>query len=103
MSTEFGVATNVLKSTTDKMCLSILPLLRDGETSVTAIVNALNRPIPAISQHLAKLHMANTMQARKEGASSFYPQPDEHLTNLVVNAFRFAEHTFYSNPSHRRV
>lgn len=101
-STELDVATNVLKLMADKTRLSILALLRDGEMTVTAIASALDRPIPAISQHLAKLRMANMVQARKEGTSSFYSQPDEHLTNLVVNALHFAEHTLYSDPPHHR-
>lgn len=101
-STELDVATNVLKLLADKTRLSILSLLRDGEMTVTAIASALDRPIPAISQHLAKLRMANMVQTRKEGTSSFYSQPDEHLANLVVNALHFAEHTLYSDPPHHR-
>lgn len=97
---EIDVAAGVLKLLGDKTRLSILALLRDGEMTVTAIADSLGRPVPAISQHLAKLRMADMVQTRKEGTSCFYSQPDEHLTTLVVNALQFAEHTLYDNPPH---
>lgn len=101
-SAEIDVAAGVLKLMADRTRLSILALLQDGEMTVTAIAEALDRPVPAISQHLAKLRMADMVQTRKEGTSAFYSQPDEHLTNLVINALHFAEHTLYAQPPHHR-
>lgn len=101
-SKEIDVATGVLKLLGDKTRLSILALLFNSEMTVTAIADALDRPVPAISQHLAKLRMANMVQTRKEGTSSFYSQSDEHLTTLVVNALQFAEHMLYDDPPHHR-
>lgn len=97
---ELDVATDVLRLMADRTRLSILALLREGEMSVSAIAEELNRPVPAISQHLAKLRMANMVTTRKEGTSCFYSQPDEHLTSLMVNALHFAEHMIYDQPPH---
>ncbi|ALA67420.1 ArsR/SmtB family transcription factor [Corynebacterium lactis] len=101
-SNELDVAAGVLRLMADKTRLSILALLHDGEMSVGAIAEELGRPVPAVSQHLAKLRMANMVQTRKEGTSCFYSQPDEHLTSLVINALHFAEHTLYDQPPHHR-
>lgn len=101
-SAEIDVATRVLKLMADRTRLSILALLHDGEMTVTAIAEALDRPVPAISQHLAKLRMADMVQTRKEGTSAFYSQPDVHLSNLVTNALHFAEHRLYPQPPHHR-
>lgn len=97
---EIDLAAGVLKLLSDRTRLAILALLNEGEQSVSSIAEMLDRPVPAISQHLAKLRMANLVTTRKEGTSCFYSQPDEHLNQLVVNSLHFAEHMLYDVPPH---
>lgn len=99
---ELDVATSVLRLLADRTRLSILALLDGNEMAVSAIADELDRPVPAVSQHLAKLRMANLVQMRKEGTSCFYSQQDVHLSQLVTNSLHFAEHMLYPEPPHHK-
>lgn len=97
---ELEHATTVLRLLADRTRLSILALLADSELTVTALAQTLDRPVPAVSQHLAKLRSANLVVVRREGPSSHYRQPDEHLAALVTNALQFSEHAVYPHAPH---
>lgn len=97
---ELEHATEVLRLLADRTRLSILALLADRELTVTALAETLGRPLPAVSQHLAKLRTARLVVVRREGASSHYSQPDEHLAALVTNALHFSEHAVYPQAPH---
>lgn len=97
---ELEHAAGVLRLLGDRTRLGILALLSDSELSVTVLAGALGRPVPAVSQHLAKLRAAGLVKVRREATTSFYSQPDEHLAELVANALYFAEHALYPVPPH---
>ncbi|WP_336250181.1 metalloregulator ArsR/SmtB family transcription factor [Stomatohabitans albus] len=99
---ELDYAASVLRLMADRTRLAILAMLDEEELSVSAIAERLNRPLPAISQHLAKLRTAGLVQVRKDGTTSFYSQSDEHLNQLVTNALHYSEHYFNPNPLHHR-
>lgn len=99
---EIEYATTMLRLLGDRTRLMILAMLEEGELSVSTIAERLNRPLPMVSQHLAKLRAAGLVVVRKEGTSSLYSQPDEHLTRLIVNALHFSEHRFNPTPLHHR-
>ncbi|MGJ6980881.1 ArsR/SmtB family transcription factor [Aestuariimicrobium soli] len=99
---ELEHATSVLRLLADRTRLGILALLADQELTVTALAEALDRPVPAVSQHLAKLRTAGLVVVRRQGTSSHYRQPDEHLAALVTNALQFAEHAVYAEAPHHR-
>lgn len=86
----------------DRTRLAVLVMLQDSEMSVGAIAERLQRPVPAVSQHLARLRQAGLVQVRRQGTSSFYSQPDVHLAQLVTNAVQFSEHALYEQPPHHR-
>lgn len=92
----------VLRLLADRTRLAILALLGGTELSVTAIAERLGRPIPAVSQHLAKLRTGNLVVARREGTSIYYSQPDEHVAALVTNVLHHTEHVLYDRPPHHR-
>ncbi|NLA29147.1 MAG: winged helix-turn-helix transcriptional regulator [Propionibacterium sp.] len=99
---ELDHAVGVLRLLGDRTRLAILAMLDGTEMSVTAIAESLGRPVPAVSQHLAKLRSAGLVKVRKEGVTSYYTQPDEHLAGLVTNALELAEHALYLEPPHHR-
>ena len=100
---ELDYAAEILRLLADRTRLAILAMLDEGELSVSTIAERLNRPLPAVSQHLAKLRTAGLVSVRKEGTTSFYSQPDAHLASLVTNALHYSEHHFNPNPLHHRI
>lgn len=99
---ELDHAAGVLKLLGDRTRLAILAMLHEQPMTVTAIAQALHRPLPGISQHLAKLRAAGLVTATREGTSIRYAQPDAHLAALVTNALHLAEHALYEQPPHHR-
>lgn len=99
---ELDRAVDVLRLLADRTRLAILAMLDGTEMSVGAIAEALDRPGPAVSQHLAKLRAGRLLTSRREGTSVFYGQPDEHVAALVTNVLQHTEHVLYDTPPHHR-
>lgn len=95
-------AVEVLRLLADRTRLAILAMLDGTEMSVTAIATTLDRPGPAVSQHLAKLRAGRLVTARRDGTTMYYGQPDEHVAALVTNVLQYAEHALYDAPPHHR-
>ena len=95
-------AVNVLRLLADRTRLMILVLLDNHEMSVNSIAEALDRPTPAVSQHLAKLRAHGLVITRREGTTIYYQQPDEHVSALVANILQHSEHMLYDNPPHHQ-
>ncbi|MGG5753504.1 ArsR/SmtB family transcription factor [Zafaria sp. Z1313] len=99
---ELGQSVEVLRLLADRTRLALLALLDGRELSVGALCGELDRPAPAVSQHLAKLRAAGLVASRREGTSVFYTQPDEHVALLVANVVQYAEHVLDADPAHHR-
>lgn len=95
-------AVEVLRLLADRTRLAILAMLDGTEMSVTAIAEALDRPVPGVSQHLAKLRAGHLVTARRDGTTIHYSQPDQHLAALVTNVLHHTEHRLYNSPPHHR-
>ena len=95
-------AVDILRLLADRTRLAVLALLDGTELSVTAIAEALDRPTPAVSQHLAKLRAGHLVMARREGTTIYYSQTNEHVSALVTNVLQHTEHTLYPVPPHHR-
>ena len=95
-------AVELLRLLADGTRLSILAMLDGAEMQVTAIAEALSRPTPLVSQHLAKLRAGRLVTGRREGTSIYYTQPDEHIAALVRNILQYTEHALYEQPPHHR-
>ena len=95
-------AVEVLRLLADRTRLAILAMLDHTEMSVTAIAEALDRPAPAVSQHLAKLRAGRLVVSRRDGTTIYYSQPDEHVAALVTNVLQHSEHVLYDVPPHHR-
>jgi len=99
---DLDTAVEVLRLLADRTRLAILALLHDGELSVGAIAERLARPVPGISQHLAKLRTGRLVTTRREGATVHYRLANEHIDALVLNVLHQAEHLRYDTPPHHR-
>jgi DNA-binding transcriptional ArsR family regulator len=99
---ELDTAVEVLRLLADGTRLAILALLHDGELSVGAIAESLDRPVPGVSQHLAKLRTGRLVATRRDGATVYYRLINEHVDALVSNVLQQAEHLRYEIPPHHR-
>ncbi len=83
----------IFKSLSEPLRLEILRILiRDGETSVSAICEELGgESQPAISHHLTQLKNAELVDFKREGKFNFYFVSSEALSNLL--AVFFPEHS----------
>ena len=93
-------AVSVLRMLADRTRLAILDLIHQEGLPVTVLAQALDRPGPAVSQHLAKLRAAHLVVTRREGTTIYYSQTDPHLAALVTNSLHLSEHALYENPPH---
>ncbi|MCL3861089.1 metalloregulator ArsR/SmtB family transcription factor [Actinotalea sp. K2] len=99
---DLDTAVDVLRLLADQTRLSILHLLHDRELSVGAIADELDRPVPAVSQHLARLRAGRLVLTRRDGATVYYRHANEHVDALVRNVLHQAEHLHYDHPPHHR-
>jgi DNA-binding transcriptional ArsR family regulator len=63
---------SVCKGLADSKRLLIINALRDGERTVTQLVDELDLPQANVSQHLAVLRDRGLVTARKDGQFAFY-------------------------------
>lgn len=77
--------------------VQIILALRGGELSVNTLAAAVDKPAPAVSQHLAKLRMARIVATRQEGNKVFYRLENAHAAQLVIDAIHQAEHSLGSD------
>lgn len=99
---ELDHAVEILRLLADRTRLAILAMLSTAELPVAVIAETLDRPTPAISQHLAKLRAGYLVTTRRDGTTIYYTQPDEHVAALVANILQHAEHALYPNPPHHQ-
>lgn len=99
---DLDTAVEVLRLLADPTRLAVLDLLHGQELSVGAIAELLDRPLPGVSQHLAKLRAGRLVTTRREGVTVFYRHANEHVDALVRNVLQQAEHLGYEHPPHHR-
>lgn len=87
-----AMSVEILRLLADRTRLAILAMIAEGEMSVSAIAQALGRPSPSVSQHLAKLRAGRLVATRREGTTIYYSQPDEHISALVSNVLDHIDH-----------
>ena len=95
-------AVDILRLLADRTRLEILVLLIHGERAVGAIAAAVRRPVPGVSQHLAKLRGGHLVTARRDGTTMYYALSSDHVESLVTNVIQHSEHVLYTVPPHHR-
>ncbi len=86
------VAVQTLRLLADSTRLHVLWHLRDGERSVGDLVRLVDRPSPAVSQHLAKLRMGGLVRTRRDGTQIIYRLATDHVGGLVDDVVAHAQH-----------
>ncbi|GAA0934737.1 metalloregulator ArsR/SmtB family transcription factor [Nonomuraea longicatena] len=97
---QLDAASRVFALLSDPTRLHLLWLLSENEADVSHLAQASGAARPAVSQHLAKLRLANLVRSRKEGRRVVYSLRDGHLRNLVLEALSHAEHKVTGDPWH---
>lgn len=96
------LAVEVLRVLADPTRLQLAGLVLDEEKSVSQLAAELDRPVPAVSQHLAKLRMARLVTTRRDGTSVLYRVENGHVRQLVVDTIGHVEHLLDAVPAHHR-
>lgn len=85
-------AADVFRLLSDPTRLSLVWHLRGTERSVNELAHLVDRPAPAVSQHLARLRLSRLVSTRREGTTVWYRLVDDHVGHLVVDALSHAQH-----------
>jgi DNA-binding transcriptional ArsR family regulator len=97
---QVALAVEVFRMLADPTRVQLLWALIDRELPVNELAAQLDRPGPAVSQHLAKLRMARLVSTRRDGTQVFYRLENDHVRQLIVDAVHNAEHAGPSVPAH---
>ncbi|WP_380168982.1 ArsR/SmtB family transcription factor [Jannaschia sp. R86511] len=84
----------------DETRVQLLWALLDAELSVGELAARVGKPAPAVSQHLARLRLARIVGTRRDGTFVYYRLENDHIAQLLVDAFRHAEHGGPGLPPH---
>ena len=84
----------------DPTRLRLMWVLGDTERDVTSLTEAVGAARPAVSQHLAKLRLADLVDTRKVGQRVLYRARDSHVRSLIAEALSHAEHEMIDIPRH---
>ena len=98
---QFEAASVTLKLLADPTRLKILWALLHGEHSVNELAGHVGSPAPTVSQHLAKLRLANLVRTRRQGNQVFYATDNSHLERLTTEALFHADHV--TGAEHNRI
>lgn len=96
------LAVEVLRVLADPTRLQLAGLLLDEEQSVSQLAALLDKPVPGVSQHLAKMRMTRLVTTRKHGTSVLYRVENGHVRQLVVDTIGHVEHLLDEVPAHHR-
>jgi DNA-binding transcriptional ArsR family regulator len=85
-------AVGTLRMLADGTRLGLLWHLRAGEATVTDLARLTARPIPAVSQHLAKLRLGGLVRTRRDGTQIYYRLATSHVRQLVDDVVAHTQH-----------
>lgn len=85
-------ATDNFKLLADPTRLRIVWTLLHGEHSVNSLADHVGAQPAAVSQHLAKLHLARIVKKRRQGTFFHYSIQNEHIGRLAEEALFNADH-----------
>jgi len=92
-------ASETFKLLADPTRLRIVWTLLHGEHSVNSLADHVGAQPSAVSQHLAKLHLARVVKKRRQGTFFFYSIQNEHLRRLATEALFSADHAVADLPA----
>lgn len=71
--------------------IRLIEELRDGESDVNSLVEALDLPGPRVSQHLSLMRLHHIVQERRDGRHHFYSLVHPGIAGWVVEGLDFIE------------
>lgn len=86
----------------DETRVRLVLALLDAELTVGELAAKVDKPAPAVSQHLAKLRLARLVSTRRDGTYIHYRIENDHVAQLVIDALRHAEHGLTPVPRHHQ-
>ena len=89
---QLDAATATLKLLADRTRLHLVWALLNGEHSVNELAAHIGVAAPAVSQHLAKLRLAQLVSTRRQGNRIYYSAMNGHVLRLVSEALFHADH-----------
>ncbi len=89
---DLAVAVSMLKLLADETRLRIIWALLHGEHSVNELALHVGAAPSTVSQHLAKLRLAQLVSTRRDGNRIFYVTHDDHVLRLVEQVLFHADH-----------
>jgi len=92
-------ATDNFKLLADPTRLRIVWTLLHGEHSVNSLADHIGAQPSAVSQHLAKLHLARIVKRRREGTFFHYSIQNDHIGRLAEEALFNADHMVSDLPA----
>ncbi|MGI8680157.1 MAG: ArsR/SmtB family transcription factor [Jatrophihabitans sp.] len=105
-SEQVDLAVEVFRMLADPTRVRLLGALStspaSSELSVNELAEAVGKRPSTVSQHLAKLRMARLVTTRRSGVQVLYRVMNEHVSQLVADALRHAEHVGPGVPAHHR-
>lgn len=83
-------ATASMRMLADPTRFRILWCLLQGESSVACLADLVGASSTTVSQHLAKLRLAQLVTARRDGTFVYYQAQSEHVQRLMDEALQHA-------------
>ncbi|QZA34284.1 metalloregulator ArsR/SmtB family transcription factor [Hydrogenibacillus sp. N12] len=83
---------HTFKAPADPTRIRILPLLAQGERSVTELAEALELSQSAVSHRFAFLRSIRLVRYRRQGKSLFYSCDDDHVLTLLGQGLAHLAH-----------
>lgn len=78
-------AAAIFRALGDPQRLRLLIMLEAQSCCVSELAEALEEPLPAVSQRLRVLKSERVVRSRREGKHVFYSLADGHISRLVTN------------------
>lgn len=90
----------IFKLLADRTRLKIMWELLHNEYSVNELSKQVSAQSASVSQHLGKLRLAKLVISRRQGNKIYYSAKNDHVFNLIEQAFYEADHLVNSAPDH---
>lgn len=97
---QVALAVEVFRMLAEGTRIQILWALIDRELSVNELADAVGKPAPSVSQHLAKLRMGRLVRTRRVGTQVRYQLENDHVRHLILDGLYNAEHAGPTVPRH---
>jgi len=97
---QLAVGAELLRHLADPTRLHLLRLLAGGERDVSSLAAQVDASRSSVSQHLGRLRLAGLVHTRRDGRRVLYRIGSEHLSALVDEALKFADHAVHDVAHH---